>query len=120
MLTENATDGDLSLSGGSLVTTDDRATETAQRIVSRIKTVMGEWFLDTNFGLDYRNAIWKKQTSKQARDAHIQKQALLSSGTGSKIKEYSTVHNTVDRKLTVEMTVQDIDGNIANVTVGGL
>ncbi len=63
MLQENATDGDLNISGGSLVTIDSRATETGQRILSRIKTVLGEWFLNTNFGLDYRTAIWNKQTS---------------------------------------------------------
>ncbi len=117
MLQEDATTGDLSLVAGSLVVIDDRATETGQRIASRIKTVRGEWFLDTNFGLDYRNAIWNKQTSVQARDAHIQKQALLSSGRGSKIKVYNTELDTVNRTLAVEMDVQDLDGTTTSVAL---
>ena len=117
MLEENATDGDLNFASGSLVTIDDRATETSQRITSRIYTVQGEWFLDTNFGLDYRNAIWNKQTSVQARDAHIQRQALLSSGRGSKIRVYNTTLNTVDRTLSVEMDVQDLDGTTTSVAL---
>ena len=114
MLQENATDGDLVFNGASLVTIDDRATETGQRIVSRVKTVKGEWFLDTEFGLDYRNAVWNKQTPAQARDAHIQRQALLSSGRGSKILRYSTTFQSAERTLQVFMDVQDLDGNIAS------
>lgn len=117
MLQEDAATGDLSVVTNSLATIDDRATETGQRIASRIKTVKGEWFLDTSFGLDYRNAIWKKQISAQARDAHIQRQALLSSGRGSKIRKYNTVLDTVNRTLTVDMDVQDLDGTTTSVAL---
>ncbi len=118
MLQENASDGDLNVSGGSLVVIDDRATETGQRIVSRIKTVKGEWFLDITFGLNYRDAIWNKQTSTQTRNAHIQRQALLSSGRGSKILKYNTILDTINRTLEVDMDVKDLDGNVASVTLG--
>lgn len=117
MLTEDPSTGDLSLVGGSLVTIDDRATETGQRILGRIKTVRGEWFLDQSFGLDYREAIWNKQTSTQARDAHIQEQALLSSGRGSKITQYNTVLDSANRTLEVEIDVQDLDGITTSVSL---
>ena len=117
MLEENATDGDLNFSAGSLVVIDDRATETGQRILARIKTVKGEWFLDINFGFDYKNYIWNKQTSVQVRDARIQEQILLSSGAGSKFLKYNTELDTTTRTLSVEADVQDLDGTVTNISL---
>ncbi len=118
MLEENASDGDLNFTNGSLVVIDDRATETGQRMVSRLKTVKGEWFLNILFGLDYRNVIWPKQVSTQARDAHIQTQALLSAGKAAKILKYKTTEDTANRSLSVEMDIQDADVIIDNISIG--
>lgn len=117
MLFEDETTGDLNVSAGSLDTIDEQSDQTGQRVLSRIRTVKGEWFLDTVFGLDYRNAIWNKQTSVQARDAHIQRQILLSAAPGSKIKKYNTELDSVNRTLSIDADVLEPGGEVISLSL---
>lgn len=109
------TSGDLVVENGSLqsLVHDEGVSEAAQRIRSRLLTVKGEWFLNVSFGLDYRGVIWKKSIPSQVRDAHIQRQALLSAGQGSKVRSYSAEVNGETRTLTVSMDVQLASGETA-------
>lgn len=80
---------DLDYQNGSLQVLPVGSEERGQMIRERLLTVQGEWFLNTSFGINYSGLVWKKQAPPQVRDAHIQRQILLSAGAGSKIKDGS-------------------------------
>lgn len=66
---------------GLLFTTDLVLTSTiqekvAQRLSVRFKTLLGTWFMDTTFGLDYLNNILGKGRTKLSIDAIIRKEIL--------------------------------------------
>lgn len=53
---ENPIEGDLELTDGQLTLTEETLKATAQRVRIRLRTFLGEWFLDQNIGLP----IWQR------------------------------------------------------------
>jgi hypothetical protein len=117
MLYENPTSHDLELLNGSLRLADGVGEEASQRVLARLLTVLGEWFMDTAFGLDYRGKIWDKRTPTQVRDAHIQRQALLGAGDGSSLTSYDASIDTVMRTLSVDLDVKIGTGEVVSISI---
>lgn len=86
--------------------------EAGQRIKDRLKTFLGEWFLNLSYGLDYRNRIFVKNPRVSIVAAHIRAE-ILKSVSGS-ITAFSTEFD--NRELKVEYSVlvdkETITGNL--------
>ena len=102
---------DLALEKGDLLTVSG-GDEYAQRIKDRLKTFVGEWFLNLSYGIDYRNRILVKNARVSVIAAHV-RTAILKSAPG-KITAFS--YELDDRNLKVEYSLliddQVITGNI--------
>lgn len=86
--------------------------EDAQRIKDRLMTFRGEWFLDIQFGPDYRKDVLKKNPNVQAISALLRKE-ILKSAPGSKILDFTADINST-RELSISYTVQTNNGVVAD------
>ncbi|AZF88449.1 hypothetical protein TAC_0061 [Acinetobacter phage TAC1] len=64
--------GATALVGGKLLLTASRGASLAQRLVIRLNTFLGSWFLNENLGIDYFNKVFEKTITKSSIDATFQ------------------------------------------------
>lgn len=86
-------------------------TETVgQRLKIRLQTFLGEWFLNTAYGVPYwQQLLGQKQKSKAAADIIFQQQILSEEG----VKEIVTFDSTfVNRKYSLTFQVRVVTGDI--------
>ena len=62
------TNGRLNLVGGDFLLTESYEVSVAQRIQIRLKTTLGKWFLDTQYGVDYFCEVFGKNRVKTRVD----------------------------------------------------
>lgn len=93
------------------IDTTQPLTETVgQRLKIRLLTFLGEWFMDTTYGVPYfSRLLGVKQTSKAAADLIFQQQILLEPG----VKEITSFESTfVNRKYSLTFQVRVVTGEI--------
>jgi len=112
----NPATNDLQMSGGRLMLVNDPE-QTGQRAHARMLTVRGEWFINSQYGLDYYGRVWKKQTPRPVLAAHIQNELLLAVGQGSKIIEFDMQYVGTTRTLSVQATVETAQGEEITVEI---
>ena len=95
---------DLNYDKGRLQTVTGTALK-LQRIRNRILTVKGEWFLDLDYGLDYRGVIWNKRTPRHIVSAHIRREILKAADPGDVIENFEYVYTASTRTLAVTATI---------------
>ena len=86
-------------------------TETVgQRLKIRLQTFLGEWFINTVYGVPYwQRLLGVKQTSKAAADLIFQQQILAEDG----VKEIVTFTSTfVNRKYSLVFSVRVVTGEV--------
>lgn len=76
-----------------------------QRIRNRVLAVKGEWFLDLDYGLDYRGKVWNKQTPRAVLGAHIRQTILAAADPGDEVSEFEFTYDGATRTLDVKATV---------------
>lgn len=108
---------DLSLAGGRPVTVATNGDLKAQRIRNRLMTVKGEWFMDTEYGLDYRGVIWVKAVPMAVKGAHIRNEILKAADVGDQITEFSMTLDNETRQLSVTATVASPTGTTTTVSI---
>lgn len=88
-------------------------TETvSQRLKIRLLTFMGEWFLDTTYGVPYwQRLLGIKQRSKAAIDLILQQQILEESGVKEIVSFNSTFQN---RQYSLSFSVKVVTGEITS------
>jgi hypothetical protein len=91
----------LTTNGLSLV--NDRALLVAQRLSVRLRTYLGEWFLDTTMGIDWFADVLLKNVSKQTVDSILQNE-LVKDRFVVKIKTFSS--SVVNRNYTCSFSVE--------------
>lgn len=69
-------DGDIAFSNGDATVTSVGAEDLAQRLLIRLRTFQGEWFMDNTLGVDWWNRVFGKNRSKVAVDAIIQTEIM--------------------------------------------
>jgi len=95
--------GHIELNGGSLSMIRDRATLVAQRLSVRLRTFLGEWFLDTKMGIDWYTDVLIKNVTKQTVDTIIQGTVLKDKYVVS-IKNFSS--SIISRNYTCTFSVE--------------
>lgn len=108
-------EGEFSLVNGRAVALTG-AEAKAQRIRNRLLTVRGAWFMDLNYGLDYRNIIWPKEVSFAIKAAHVKEvilQACVEPGatsTEDTITEFNMNFDGREREMSLAVTLQTAEG----------
>ena len=95
-------------------TTQIRTEVVAQRLLIRLKTFRGEWFLDTEYGVPYWSILGRK-TSKSAVDLIFQKEILSENG----VKELTFFQSTfANRQYSLIFRVKVTSGDETdNITI---
>ena len=99
-------DGKIQLSNGRLIMIRDRATLVAQRLSINLRTYLGEWFLDTNLGIDWFADVLLKNVTRKTVDAIIQS-AIKKDMYVESIETFSS--NIVNRNYICTFTVNIVD-----------
>jgi hypothetical protein len=101
---------------GELQLTTLNSQELRQKIAITLKAWVGEWKLDTTFGIPYRQEIFVSGVTKQALDAIF----LVKINTFTEIEEIVAFESELDRtKRTydiTELTVRTTEGELVNIT----
>lgn len=85
--------GHIALNGTRLTLVTDRPLLVAQRLSIRLRTYLGEWFLDTNMGIDWFADVLLKNVSKQTVDSILQNEILKDQYVTKIVKFSSDVKN---------------------------
>jgi len=104
-------DGDLAISDSGQFETIEDLAAVGQRLGVRLKAWAGEWFLDTTFGVGYREAILVKSPNEQVIAAAFKKVILGTPGI-TKITSFQAEIERATRSLTVTFTAQTPYGAI--------
>ncbi len=96
-------------------TTQSQVEVTGQRLKILLQSWMGEWFLDTTYGIPYSQRIIAiKQTSKASTDLILQQKVLSDAG----VKEIVSWDSTfVNRKYSLTFKVKVVSGEITSAIV---
>lgn len=84
-----------------------------QSVKIKLLFFLGEWFLDTTYGLDYFGLVYIKGPDINLIDNMI-KIALLEYDEIIEILEYSSDYNSTNRTLTVEFRVSTVFGELSD------
>lgn len=92
-------------------TTQTPVEVTGQRLLILLRTWMGEWFLDTTYGIPWEQRILaKKQVSKASVDLILQQKVLSDQG----VKEIVSWDSTfVNRHYDLTFKIKVVDGTIS-------
>ena len=103
------TTGDIVVDGD-LVTVSE-SYEVRQYLRSKLKTFLGEWFLDLTVGVPYYEEVFKKNPDAVVIDAAF-KEAILSTPGVLELMEFEMGFDNALRKLSLDFKVRSLDGPI--------
>lgn len=86
----------------------------AQNVVTRLRTFMGEWFLDTSFGTPWHQDILIKPENRPLAEADLKSVILGTVGINS-ILSFSFTQK--GREATVQVSVDTLYGTIEGIQV---
>ncbi|MGS1033105.1 hypothetical protein [Burkholderia glumae] len=81
----------------------------AQAVLTRLRLLQGEWFLDTTVGMPWATQVLSKNTQGTA-DATIRSCILGTTGV-TEITDYASSFDSIKRKLTVTATINTLYGS---------
>ena len=95
-------------------TTQTRVEVTGQRLLIQLRTWLGEWFINTAYGVPYeQRIIAKKNISKAGVDLILQQQVLSDAGVREIVSWNSTLSSA--RKYTLVFSIKVIDGTVSEL-----
>lgn len=80
-----------------------------QRVATRLRLLLGEWFLDTSAGVPYIQRIVEKPTDLAFAEAILKRKILETEGVFS-IDSWGMTYDSENRELTVTCSVSTIYG----------
>ncbi len=111
----NADNRDLDLSSGNLILVTG-ILEVRQKIITRLRFFLGEWFLDTRLGFPYfERVLGVKATLVEAEQ--LFRQVILSTPGVIEVLSFTTSFDNVSRAYSLGFKARSTDGVI---TVGDL
>lgn len=100
--------GDMAIGHGDADYLKDSPECVAQAVVTRLRLLRGEWFLDLTEGTPYAPAVLGKHT-KATYDFAIRQRVLETEGV-TDIEEYESIFDGETRKLTVNIRINTVYG----------
>jgi hypothetical protein len=104
-------DGDMTFGHGQANFLINSPACVGQSVLTRLRLLVGEWFLDTADGTPWRTQILSAtiKNTIPLYDRAIRQRVLLTAGVTG-IAQYSSNLDNISRKLTVSMTIDTIYG----------
>ena len=87
----------------------------AQRLTIRLRSFLGDWFINTTYGMPYFEKVLIKNVSKTTVDNIFREQILAESGV-LEIQQFSSTFDASSRLYSCSFTVLTREGS-ASVTV---
>lgn len=97
------TDGNLVIEDGDLVLIEDQEV-VAQSLRILFQTVQGEWFLNTDAGIDYLGIVFRKGAQQSEIEAHLRSK-ILGIPHVQEIEKFTAEVDKSSRSLTIEFSV---------------
>jgi len=94
----------------------DQANVVAQRLTIRLRTFLGEWFLNTSYGVPYFQRILKKGVERKTVDNILREKILEEPGV-LEIESFTSEFNTSARNYSCSFQVKTASGISQAVTV---
>ncbi len=88
----------------------------AQRLAIRLRTFLGEWFLNTEYGVPYFERILRKGVNKTTVDNILREQILEETGV-LEIVSFNSEFNPSARSYSCNFQVKTASGTSQSVTV---
>lgn len=88
-----------------------------QRLFIRLRTFMGEWFMDTEYGVPYYQRILGRKTPKPSVDRIFQEEILAERGVAEIISFTSTL---VQREYSVKTEIRCVNGETFTLEINNL
>ena len=101
--------GDFSIVNNDLVIVTDQKIEIQQHILQRLRTYLGEWFMDLTIGIDYFGQILTKNPDQSSIDAIIQSEILNTPGV-TELATYSFHPDFKNRIMSLSFSVNTTSG----------
>lgn len=111
--------GDLIYDNSSVTVTSSQAESVAQKLTIKLRTFLGEWFLNTANGVPYYQQIFGKVRSKAAIDSIFMEKIAEEPDVVELVEFTSEISN--DRTYTISFRVRTTLGQITdqiNISVG--
>ena len=108
--------GDLAIVNNALAMTDGLQ-QVKQEVAQRLRTILGEWFLDTSLGMPYLTELAEKGLKLSAAADYFRNEISACPGVKA-INKLELAFNAATRELSVSTVVQGETGTISlEVTV---
>ncbi len=104
-------DGDMIIGHGDADYLKDSPECVAQAVATRLRLLLGEWFLDETEGTPYVPAVLGKHT-RASYDFAIRRRVLETEGV-TRILEYESLFDGETRKLTINIRIETVYGAAA-------
>lgn len=93
---------------------DDEAT--AQKVKTRLLLLFNEWFLDTDAGVPHLQQIMVRPSNLPLAEAIIKRTIIETEGV-AKLRSFAMTYDRETRRLTIQATVANTYGTVANIKV---
>ena len=88
----------------------------AQRISTRLKLLLGEWFLDTGAGVPWFDQILVKNPNRAIVQGAL-KRTILQTPKVNELVEFDIAEDSVNRKIVIHFAVTVNDGSVVESSV---
>ena len=105
---------DLVFVNGACPTTGDLIDRVIQRLYIRLRTFLGEWFLNTTYGVPWLEQVLGQKGPKSRVDIVIQSQILAEDGV-QQITEFSSTLDVLTRNYSCSFRVQVGTGQVSQL-----
>lgn len=111
-------DGDLDFKNGNFVRSlNNSDKEIEQRLKTRLRLFLGEWFLDTNLGIPYLQMVFIKGTDPELIESYFKDEILNTEGVSTLINFSPIGFNPRTRIMTISFAVMTINDTELEVTL---
>lgn len=110
---DSPTGYDMAFENGSCPTTTDVVDVVSQRLYIRLKTFLGEWFLNVGYGVPYERILGQK-VRKSVVDMILQEQILMEQGV-NRIEFFSSSLDNPTRVYSCNFKVRVDTGEVSSM-----
>lgn len=107
--------GDIAIENGSFVLLTDLTAETAQRLTTKFRFFLGEWYLNTLLGFPWYEKVLKKNPSLSEIRVICRETITLDEGVTT-LDTLALDFTSATRRLSIAFTATLIDGSVLTVS----